>query len=146
MKPHQVHHALQDWAEGRKDILESLGWPGRSTLGRMIEQGPGAGSSGFGDPTAASVGRPEVRDVLYSETAYNALEPEHRLLIQVCYLWRDQNGDALRQEQIARTLEVSVRTLQRRLRRARRAFLEHRNRIAPPGWDGLIERHRKRCR
>lgn len=142
MKPHQVHHALQDWAEGRKDVLEGLGWPGRSSLGRLVEEGASS-SPGFGDPTAESVGRPEVRDILYSETAYNKLGDEHRTMIQVSYLWRDPEGNRVRQETIARTLEMSLRTLQRRLRRARRAFLEQRNRITPLGWDAYIERRRR---
>lgn len=53
-----VHESCKAWARHRRwlDAQTELGWPSRSMLGKLMDEGPGAGSSGgtFGSSVPVS--------------------------------------------------------------------------------------------
>lgn len=133
MKLKEVDAELDIWAVTRRDRLLALGWPAQSNLGRVIELGPNAQPSGYGNPTEATLLNRRTRDFAYSETAVWQLPDWAQAVIVATYIKRGPNHKRLTQDDAAKEYGESERTYRRHLKEAKERFSSVR--------DGLIKPH-----
>lgn len=100
-----VHVRLEAWGRWARDI-ETRAWPERSVLGRLIEEGPGAGQAG----RPAGYVHPDIAAV---ESAVVRLPPKEREVVREYYTrWAPP-------EVVARRVRMGRREFGRVLYRAR---------------------------